>query len=243
MIVWISMSWMIVTIVLPMLWLLINAGTQMTWNHEILWAGRLSVLCSTATVLMNGLMGLLAAWGFTQAGWPGKKFWLSILNLPLSISPVIVAVMLNGVCGINTPLGQWFWHRHLVLPFHFGGIWLASLFVTLPFVVKEIVPILEQIDQNQKEAASILGAKESQIFWKICFPYTKTAFLHGLMATHCRTMGEYGAVALLSGNISHQTQTLTLLLEQSYKEYETPLAWSVALLLSLWCICFKLTYE
>nr|UNJ15920.1 sulfate transport protein [Cyanidioschyzonaceae sp. 3]WDB00390.1 sulfate transport system permease protein [Cyanidiococcus yangmingshanensis] len=238
-----SMLWINIALVLPLVYMLVQVGTQFTWSWEILSACRLSLLCSTVTMMINGGMGLLAAWGFTHGHWPAKSIWLGILNLPLSISPVIVALMLNSVYGIHSPIGKWLWTKHLVIPFHFSALVLASLFVTLPFVVKEIVPILEQLDETQKEAARILGAKETQVFWKISFPYVRRALINGVIATHCRAMGEFGAVALLSGNISHQTQTLTLLLEQSYKEYETPLAWSVALLLSIWCFCLKIAHE
>nr|UNJ15300.1 sulfate transport protein [Cyanidioschyzonaceae sp. 1] len=234
-----SVVWVNVTIGLPMLYMLIQTGGHLSWSWEILAAWKLSLLCSMVTMMVNGAMGLLAAWGFTHGNWPAKNVWLSVFNLPLSISPVIVALMLHSIYGIHSPIGKWLWRQHVVIPFHFLAIVMASLFVTLPFVVKEIVPILEQVDETQKEAARILGANEAHVFWKISFPYIKKAMIHALISTHCRAMGEFGAVALLSGNISNQTQTLTLLIEQSYKEYETSLAWSVALLLSIWCLCLN----
>jgi sulfate/thiosulfate transport system permease protein len=158
---------------------------------------------------------------------------LSIIDLPFSISPVVVGLILVLLYGKQSWLGGWLDASDIKIIFAFPGMLLATAFVSMPFVAREIIPVLEEVGQDQEEAARTLGANDWQIFWRVTLPNIRWALLYGVILTNARSMGEFGAVAVVSGNIASTTQSLPLYVEDAYKQYETEAAYSAAVLLAL----------
>jgi sulfate/thiosulfate transport system permease protein len=193
---------------------------------------RLTVLLALISVPLNTVFGLCAAWAIARRRFPGRAFVLSILDLPFSISPVVVGLMLVLLYGRNGWLGGWLEANNMKIIFAFPGMVLASVFVSMPFVAREVIPVLEEAGADQEEAAKTLGATDWQTFWRVTLPNIRWGLLYGLILTNARAMGEFGAVSVVSGNISQKTQSLPLFVEDAYKQYETEAAYSAAVLLA-----------
>jgi sulfate transport system permease protein len=192
----------------------------------------LTLRCTVIAVPANTIFGLAAATAIARRQFPGKALLLSVIDLPFSISPVVVGLMLvllysptNGLLGgIVSSMG---WK----ILFSWPGMVLATIIVTLPFMAREVIPLLEEEGWDQEEAARTLGASNWQVFWKVTLPSVRWAVLYGLILTTARALGEFGAVAVVSGNIAGRTQTLPLFVEDAYKQYNTELAYGAALVL------------
>jgi sulfate/thiosulfate transport system permease protein len=189
----------------------------------------LAVVC----VPINTVFGLCAAWAITRHKFPGRAFVLSIIDLPFSISPVVAGLMIVLLYGRNGWFGSWLAAHDIKIIFAVPGIALATAFVTMPFVAREVIPVLEEFGRDQEEAAKTLGANEWQTFWRVTLPSIRWGLLYGVILTNARAMGEFGAVSVVSGNIASQTQSLPLFVEDAYKQYETEAAYSAAVLLAL----------
>jgi sulfate/thiosulfate transport system permease protein len=196
-------------------------------------AVQLTVMLAAIAVPLNVFFGLCAAWAITRRSFPGKAIVLSIIDLPFSISPVVVGLMLVLLYGKQNLLGGWLDAINIKIIFAFPGMLLATAFVSMPFVAREIIPVLEEVGQDQEEAARTLGANDWQIFWRVTLPNIRWALLYGIILTNARSMGEFGAVAVVSGNIASTTQSLPLYVEDAYKQYETEAAYSASVLLAL----------
>ena len=196
-------------------------------------AVQLTLSLTLIAVPLNVIFGLCAAWAITRHSFPGKALVLSMIDLPFSISPVVVGLMLVLMYGKQSWLGGWLDDHNIKIIFAFPGMLLATAFVSMPFVAREIIPVLEEVGQDQEEAARTLGASDWQIFWRVTVPNIRWALLYGVVLTNARSMGEFGAVAVVSGNIASSTQSLPLYVEDTYKQYETEAAYSAALLLVL----------
>ncbi len=202
-------------------------------HPSFLFAVQLTVTLTAIAVPLNVIFGLCAAWAVTRHSFPGRALVLSIIDLPFSISPVVVGLMLVLLYGKQSWLGGWLDASDIKIIFAFPGMLLATAFVSMPFVAREIIPVLEEVGQDQEEAARTLGANDWQIFWRVTLPNIRWALLYGVILTNARSMGEFGAVAVVSGNIASTTQTLPLYVEDAYKQYETEAAYSAAVLLAL----------
>ncbi|MFM8936552.1 MAG: sulfate ABC transporter permease [Vulcanococcus sp.] len=201
-------------------------------SEELRSAVLLTLRCTLIAVPANTIFGLAAATAIARRQFPGKALLLSVIDLPFSISPVVVGLMLvllysptHGMLGgIVSSLG---WK----IIFSWPGMALATIIVTFPFMAREVIPLLEEEGWEQEEAARTLGASDWQVFWKVTLPSVRWAVVYGLILTTARALGEFGAVAVVSGNIAGQTQTLPLFVEDAYKQYDTELAYGAALVL------------
>lgn len=202
-------------------------------EHDFLHATKLTLMLAAIAVPLNTLFGTVAAILITRNEFPGKVLLLSLLDLPFSISPVVTGLMLMLLYGRSGWFAAALAENSLNIVFAFPGMLLATMFVTLPFIVRELIPTLEQMDMAQEEAAKTLGANPLQVFWHVTLPNIRWGLLYGVILTNARAMGEFGAVSVISGNIIGRTQTLTLYVESAYKEYNSEAAFAAAVLLSL----------
>ncbi|MDM9383958.1 sulfate ABC transporter permease subunit CysW [Chlorogloeopsis sp. ULAP01] len=196
-------------------------------------AAWLTFILSVITLPLNTIFGLCAAWAIARNQFPGRAFLLSLIDLPFSISPVVAGLMIILLYGRQGWFGEFLQEQGIRVVFAFPGIVLATAFVSMPFVAREVIPVLEEMGKEQEEAAKTLGANGWQIFWRVTLPHIRWGVLYGLILTNARAMGEFGAVAVVSGNIRGRTQSLPLFIEDAYKQYETQAAFSAAVLLAL----------
>jgi sulfate transport system permease protein len=196
-------------------------------------AVKLTVIIALITVPLNTIFGLCAAWVLARNQFPGRALFLSVVDLPFAISPVVAGLMIVLLYGQKGWIGQYFQAADIKIIFALPGMVIATIFVTLPFVAREVIPVLEEMGSEQEEAARTLGAKDWQIFWRITLPNIRWGLLYGVLLTNARAMGEFGAVSVVSGNILGQTSTLPLFVEQEYKNYQTEAAFSAAVILAL----------
>jgi sulfate/thiosulfate transport system permease protein len=200
---------------------------------DFLHAAWLTLLLALISVPLNTVFGLCAAWAIARHKFPGRAIVLSIIDLPFSISPVVAGLMIVLLYGRQGWFGPWLQAHDIQIVFAFPGMVLASAFVSMPFVAREVIPVLEEFGKDQEEAARTLGASDWQIFWRITLPSIRWGLLYGLILTNARAMGEFGAVSVVSGNIADKTQSLPLFVEDAYKQYETEAAFSAAVLLAM----------
>jgi sulfate/thiosulfate transport system permease protein len=202
-------------------------------ERDFLHAVQLTLLVTAIAVPLNTIFGLSAAWVLARHRFPGRSLLLSIIDLPFAISPVVAGLMLVLLYGRSGWFGPALQAIDLKIIFGTPGIVMATLIVTMPFVAREVIPVLEEIGPQEEEAARTLGAKDWQIFWRVTLPNIRWGLLYGLLLTNARAMGEFGAVAVVSGNIAMRTQTLPLFVEHAYKNYQTEAAFSAAAILAL----------
>lgn len=200
---------------------------------NFLYAAFLTLILALITVPVNTAFGLCAAWALTRKNFPGRAFVLSLIDLPFSISPVVAGLMIVLLYGRNGWFGGWLFDNDIRIIFALPGMVLATAFVSMPFVAREVIPVLDELGKDQEEAAATLGAKGWQIFWRVTLPNIRWGLLYGVLLTNARAMGEFGAVSVVSGNIAGNTQSLPLFIEDAYKQYQTEAAYSAAVILAL----------
>lgn len=193
----------------------------------------LTIIIAAIAVPLNTIFGLCTAWAIARHQFPGRTLLMSIIDLPFSISPVVAGLMLVLLYGRNGWLGGIFAAMGIKIIFALPGMVLATLFVTLPFVAREVIPVMEEMGEEEEEAARTLGAKDWQVFWRVTLPNIRWGLLYGVLLTNARAMGEFGAVSVVSGTIIGQTSTLPIFVEQAYKNYQTEAAFSAAVILAL----------
>lgn len=194
---------------------------------------RLTVIIAAIAVPLNTVFGLCAAWVIARNHFPGRTLLLSIIDLPFAISPVVAGLMFVLLFGRNGWFGPLLEAGGIKIIFALPAMVIVTAFVTMPFVAREVIPVLEEIGSEQEEAAKTLGATDWQTFWRVTLPNIRWGLLYGIILTNARAMGEFGAVSVVSGNIAGKTQTMPLFVEEAYKQYKTPEAYSAAVILAL----------
>ncbi len=184
-------------------------------------------------VVANTVFGVGTAILLVRHRFPGKRVLSALIDLPLAVSPVVVGLALILVYGKFAPLGGWLERHGIQVIFSLPGMVLATVFVSLPLVVRAIVPVLEELGEDQEQAASTLGASRWQTFRRITVPGIRSALGYGVVLCLARAVGEYGAVAVVSGRLVGQTQTATLFVEERYQNYDQPAAFATATVLAL----------
>jgi len=202
--------------------------------HPDSWAAiRLTLLVAVITVPLNVLFGVAAAWAIAKFEFRGKSLLITIIDLPFSVSPVVAGLMFVVLFGLQGFLGPWLDARDIKIIYAVPGIVLATVFVTFPFVARELIPVMQATGTEQEQAAMTLGANGWQTFWHVTLPSIKWGLVYGIILCNARAMGEFGAVSVVSGHITGLTDTMPLRVEKLYNEYNAPAAFAVASLLAL----------
>lgn len=200
---------------------------------EALAAVRLTLLATVSALLLNTVFGLFAAWCLAKHRFWGRNILMSLIDLPFAVSPVVAGLLLVMLFGRHSWLGGMFGRWGIEIIFAVPGIVLATAFVTLPMIARELIPIMESQGTEEEEAARLLGAGGFQIFWHVTLPNIRWALLYGIVLCTARAMGEFGAVSVVSGHIRGLTTTLPLHVEILYNEYRFSAAFAAASLLTI----------
>ena len=231
----ISVIFLFVMLVLPLV-VVVTQALSKGWQCYVeteytLKALGLTIEATVAAVVCNTIFGLCAAWAMTRFHFRGKKLLTTLIDIPVTVSPVIAGLIYILVFGKQSPLYSVLEKAGIQIVFAVPGIILATIFVTFPFVSREIIPVLESIGSDEEEAAALMGAKGWTIFTKVTFPHIKWAFLYGVVLCTARAMGEFGAVSVLSGHLRGKTNTLPLHVEILYNEFQYVPAFAVSSIL------------
>lgn len=194
---------------------------------------RLTLLTTAIILPINTIIGVALAYLITRHKFRGKFIITTLLDLPFAVSPVVAGLMFVLLFGANTVLGGFFESIGIQIIFATTGIVLATLFVTFPFIARELIPLMQAQGDSEEEVALTLGANGWQMFWKVTLPNIKWALLYGIILTNARAMGEFGAVSVVSGHIRGETNTMPLMIEIAYNEYAFTLAFALSSLLAL----------
>lgn len=194
---------------------------------------KLTLLAAVIAVPMNLVFGVAAAWCIAKYEFKGKTFLTTLIDLPFSISPVVAGLMYVLVFGANGWFGAWLAEHDIKVIFAVPGIVLATVFVTFPFIARELIPLMQAQGNDEEQAAIVLGASGWQTFWYVTLPNIKWGLLYGVILCNARAMGEFGAVSVVSGHIRGQTNTIPLHVEILYNEYQSVAAFAAASLLAL----------
>ncbi|WLS80040.1 sulfate/thiosulfate ABC transporter permease CysW [Erwinia pyri] len=205
-------------------------------NGDMLHSIWLTILMALITVPVNLVFGTLLAWLVTRFDFPGRQLLLTLFDIPFAVSPVVAGLMYLLFWGVNGPAGGWLDAHNVALMFSWPGMAMVTIFVTCPFVVRELVPVMLSQGSNEDEAAVLLGASGWKMFWRVTLPNIRWALLYGLVLTNARAIGEFGAVSVVSGSIRGETYTLPLQVELLHQDYNTVGAFTAAGLLTLMAI-------
>nr|WP_304528672.1 sulfate ABC transporter permease subunit CysW [Serratia sp. ATCC 39006] len=238
----IVLAWIVffMVLVLPLLMVVtegLHNGLGAFWEAisepDAVSALKLTLLATAIAVPLNMIFGLCLAWCVTKFEFWGKTLLLALIDLPFSVSPVVTGLMYVLLFGAQSKLYPFLVEHNLEIVYAVPGIVLATLFVTLPYIARELIPLMEQQGSQEEEAARLLGANGWRMFWHITLPNVKWALIYGVVLCTARAMGEFGAVSVVSGHIRGLTNTLPLHIEILYNEYNIVAAFSVAILLLL----------
>ena len=200
---------------------------------DALSAIQLTLLVAVISVPLNVVFGLAASWAITKFDFPGKSILITLIDLPFSVSPVVSGLIYVLLFGAQGLLGPWLQEHDIEIIFAVPGIVLATMFITFPFVARELIPLMQEQGRDDEMAALSLGASGWQAFWHVTLPNIRWGLLYGVLLCNARAMGEFGAVSVVSGHIRGQTNTMPLHVEILYNEYNFAAACAVASLLAL----------
>ncbi|WP_421699373.1 sulfate ABC transporter permease subunit CysW [Ancylobacter sp.] len=230
-------------IVLPLIAVFAQAFTK-GWDAylaalvepDALAAIRLTLLVTALSLTANTVMGLVMAWAITKFEFRGKNLLISLIDLPFSVSPVVAGLVFVLLFGAQGYFGPWLIDNGWKIIFSWPGITLATIFVTFPFVARELIPLMQEQGTTEEEAAVTLGAGGLRVFSRVTLPNIKWALLYGVLLCNARAMGEFGAVSVVSGHVRGETNTIPLQVEILYNEYQFQASFAVASLLALLAI-------
>lgn len=217
-------------------WSAFRHGLGPVWDAitspDAIAALKLTLITAAIAVPANTIFGLLAAHVLVRRRFAGRRAFSALIDLPLALSPVVVGLALVLVWGRDGWFGPWTIDHGVTVIFATPGIVLATIVVSLPFVTRELVPVLRELGVEQQEAAATLGAGPLQILWRITLPAVRYGLIYGVVLTTARVIGEFGAVAVVSGNIAGQSQTMTLYVQNQYQQFNLTGAYSASVLLA-----------
>lgn len=202
-------------------------------NPQAIYAIKLTLLVAAIAVPLNVVFGLAASWAIAKFDFTGKRLLITFIDLPFSVSPVISGVIYILLFGANSALGPWLLENDIQIVFAVPGLVIATVFVTFPFVARELIPLMEEQGTEEEEAAIMLGAGGWRTFFSVTLPNIKWGLFYGVLLCNARAMGEFGAVSVVSGHIRGQTNTIPLHVEILYNEYNFIAAFAVASILTI----------
>jgi sulfate/thiosulfate transport system permease protein len=211
----------------------VGAALASLGNRDALSAIKLTLIIAAISVPLNAAFGIAAAWFITKFDFRGKAFLITLIDLPFSVSPVVAGLCIVLMFGANSWIGGWLVASGYPIVFALPGIVIATMFVTFPFVARELIPVMIEQGRAEEEAALTLGASGWRVFWTVTLPNIRWALLYGVLLCNARAMGEFGAVAVVSGKIRGQTATMPITIEMLYNEYLSVAAFSLAAVLTL----------
>jgi len=209
----------------------ITAMRTLFAQGEAMHAMGLTAIITIAALAINASVGLLIAWTLSKYRFHGKALLSAIVDLPLSVSPVVAGLAILLAFGSRSPLGIWFAAHGIKLVFALPALVMATVFVTFPFIAREVAAVMDEQGRQLEEAALTLGARLPSVFWRVTLPNVRFALLNGMILCGARAMGEFGAVSVVSGKIRGQTETIPLYIEALYNEYNVSGAFAMALVL------------
>ncbi|EPY1193422.1 sulfate/thiosulfate ABC transporter permease CysW [Proteus mirabilis] len=233
----------ILFLVVPIAWIFMTAFskgieifTDNLLDSDMLHAVWLTLLIALITVPINMLFGISMAWLVTRFRFPGRQWLMTLIDIPFAVSPVVAGLLYLLFYGSNGWAGQWLEQFDIQLMFSWPGMVLVTVFVTCPFVVRELVPVMMSQGSQEDEAAVLLGASSWKMFWRVTLPNIRWALLYGVVLTNARAIGEFGAASVVSGAIRGETYSLPLQVELLHQDYNTVGAFTAAALLAMMAI-------
>jgi sulfate transport system permease protein len=211
----------------------VTAAVASLGNRDAWSAIKLTLIIAAIAVPLNAAFGIAAGWFITKFDFRGKAVLITLIDLPFSVSPVVAGLCIVLMFGTNSLLGGWLVANGYPIVFALPGIVLATMFVTFPFVARELIPVMIEQGRSEEEAALTLGASGWRTFWTVTIPNIRWALLYGVLLCNARAMGEFGAVAVVSGKIRGQTATMPITIEMLYNEYLSVAAFTMAAVLTL----------
>ena len=235
----IAIGYLLVILIGPLLlvfWRTFENGFAPAWHAlsapDTIHAFELTLIITAIAVPVNTVFGIVCALAIVRRSFPGKGLLNAFIDLPLALSPVVVGLALYLLYGRQVWLGGWLESHDVQILFALPSMVIATIFVSVPFVAREVVPTLREIGDEQEQAARTLGARSWQTFWRITLPSIRWAVIYGVILTTARCLGEYGAVAVVSGRLQGQTETATLRVQERYESFDVAGAYAISLVLA-----------
>jgi sulfate transport system permease protein len=237
----IAVTIMLFLVVVPLVVVFVeafSAGLRTYWQNlvgdpDTLHSIKLTLMVAPVAVLLNLLFGVAAAWAIARFRFPGRAFLTALIDLPFTVSPVVVGLFLLLLFGLQGIFGPWLRAHDLKIVFAYPGLVLATVFVTFPVIARELIPLMEALGSEEEVAAVSLGARSWQLFRLVTLPNVFWGLLYGVILCNARAMGEFGAVYVVSGHIAGRTDTMPLRIEKLFQEYNMPGAFAVASVLAM----------